>query len=90
MYDTENEALYQDTYNSKENNEPKQHLHGQSYTVHQSHFFMSCLHYTEQSINRLLDIWGLCYVWNRDEEVIWSNPIPGRQLHRHLIICLQI
>ena len=53
-------------------------------------FFMSCLHYTEQSINRLLDIWGLCYVRNRDEEVIWSNPIPGRQLHRHLIICLQI
>lgn len=29
MYDTENEALYQDTYNSQENNEAKQHLHGQ-------------------------------------------------------------
>ena len=48
MYDTENEALYQDTYNSKENNEPKQHLHGQSYTVHYSHFFhvLFALHWT--------------------------------------------
>ena len=55
MYDTENEALYQDTNNSKEDNEAKQHLHGQHCTG-----VMSCLHYTERSINRLLDICVTC------------------------------
>ena len=60
MYDTENEALNQDANNSQQNNEPKQHLHnnGQSYafSVIGVTLSMSCLHYTEQSIVRLLDI----------------------------------
>ena len=68
MYDTENEALNQDANNSQQNNEPKQHFHnnGQFYafSVIGSDYqevigvtlSMSCLHYTEQSIVRLLDI----------------------------------